>query len=58
MVRVMRQTDEDQNNEMPQLRNNNSQPYFLDDEVDSEIEQKVPQKVIQDYQPIYQMNND
>lgn len=58
MVRVMRQTDEDQNNEMPQLRNNNSQPYFLEDEDGSQIEEKVPHNVIQDYLPIYQLNND
>ena len=56
MVRVMRKTDEDQNNEMPHVRNN-SQPYFLGDEVDSEIEHKVPSNVVQDYQPIYQLND-
>lgn len=55
MVRVMRQTDEA---EMPQLRNNNSQPYFLEDEDGSQIEEKVPHNVIQDYLPIYQLNND
>lgn len=59
MVRVVRKTDEDQNNEMTQLRNNNSQPYFLDqDEDDPEIDQQVPHNVIQDYMPIYQLNNE
>ena len=48
MVRVTRNADEDQNNEMPHVRNN-SQPYFLTDDVDSEIEKKVPHNVIQDY---------
>ena len=33
---------------MPHVRNN-SQPYFLTDDVDSEIEKKVPHNVIQDY---------